>query len=74
MGGTPSIHLANNPFYVTAAAAAAADPNFSAPISNVTVPVGREAILTCVVQDLVSYKVSVYGCAIISMYNFLPKT
>jgi hypothetical protein len=34
-----------------------ADPKFSAPISNVTVAVGREAILTCVVHDLGSYKV-----------------
>lgn len=36
-----------------------ADPKFSAPISNVTFPVGREALLTCVVQDLGSYKVSI---------------
>lgn len=35
-----------------------ADPNFSAPITNVTVPTGREAALTCVVHDLFSYKVS----------------
>ncbi|XP_026466369.1 opioid-binding protein/cell adhesion molecule homolog isoform X2 [Ctenocephalides felis] len=35
-----------------------ADPKFSAPIANVTVPVGREAILTCVVQDLSSFKVA----------------
>lgn len=34
-----------------------ADPNFSAPITNVTVPVGREATLTCAVHDLVPYKV-----------------
>ncbi|CAD7086328.1 unnamed protein product [Hermetia illucens] len=35
-----------------------ADPKFSAPIQNVTAPVGREALLTCVVQDLGSYKVA----------------
>ncbi|XP_055682669.1 opioid-binding protein/cell adhesion molecule homolog [Lutzomyia longipalpis] len=34
------------------------DPKFSMPINNVTVPIGREAILTCVVQDLGSYKVA----------------
>lgn len=35
----------------------APDPNFSSPIANITVPVGREAVLTCVVHDLFSYKV-----------------
>lgn len=29
------------------------------PISNVTFPVGREAMLTCIVEDLGSYKVSI---------------
>lgn len=33
------------------------DPKFSAPIANVTAAVGREAILTCQVVDLGSYKV-----------------
>lgn len=36
-----------------------ADPQYSAPILNVTVPVGREAILTCSVEALGSYKVSI---------------
>ncbi|XP_025074437.1 uncharacterized protein LOC112552749 [Pogonomyrmex barbatus] len=31
-------------------------PSFSAPITNVTVPVGREAILSCVVANLSTYK------------------
>uniref|UniRef100_A0A1I8MIM1 Ig-like domain-containing protein n=2 Tax=Musca domestica TaxID=7370 RepID=A0A1I8MIM1_MUSDO len=35
-----------------------ADPKFSGPINNVTVPVGRDAILTCVVHDLVSFKMA----------------
>ncbi|XP_077288081.1 neurotrimin-like [Arctopsyche grandis] len=35
-----------------------AEPKFSAPITNVTAPVGREAILACVVQDLSTYKVA----------------
>lgn len=35
-----------------------ADPKFSFPIVNVTASVGREAFLTCVVQDLGSFKVS----------------
>ncbi|XP_023172160.2 neurotrimin [Drosophila hydei] len=34
------------------------DPKFSGPINNVTVPVGRDALLTCIVHDLVSYKVA----------------
>ncbi|XP_017482238.1 PREDICTED: lachesin, partial [Rhagoletis zephyria] len=34
------------------------DPKFSFPIANVTASVGREAFLTCVVQDLGSYKVA----------------
>ncbi|XP_032679470.1 lachesin-like [Odontomachus brunneus] len=33
-------------------------PSFSAPITNVTVPVGREAILACVVANLSTYKVA----------------
>ncbi|XP_058810812.1 neurotrimin-like [Phymastichus coffea] len=34
------------------------DPNFKEPITNVTAPVGREAILACTVQDLASFKVA----------------
>ncbi|XP_037959132.1 neurotrimin-like [Teleopsis dalmanni] len=34
------------------------DPKFNGPISNVTVPVGRDATLTCVVHDLVTFKVA----------------
>lgn len=33
-------------------------PKFAEPITNVTVPVGREATLVCIVDDLGSYKVS----------------
>ncbi|CAD6234465.1 GSCOCG00001939001-RA-CDS [Cotesia congregata] len=33
-------------------------PTFVLPISNVTVPVGREAVLTCTVDDLSNYKVA----------------
>ncbi|XP_070166386.1 neurotrimin isoform X2 [Polyergus mexicanus] len=33
-------------------------PKFKEPITNVTAPVGREAILSCVVQDLAGYKVA----------------
>uniref|UniRef100_A0A1I8NJ98 Ig-like domain-containing protein n=1 Tax=Musca domestica TaxID=7370 RepID=A0A1I8NJ98_MUSDO len=32
------------------------DPKFTFPIANVTASVGRDAFLTCVVQDLGSYK------------------
>jgi neurotrimin len=35
-------------------------PKFAESIQNVTVTVGREATLTCVVDDLGSYKVSIY--------------
>lgn len=38
----------------------AVDPKFFAPILNVTVPVSRDAILTCKVNDLYQYKVSLY--------------
>ncbi|XP_032679471.1 neurotrimin-like isoform X1 [Odontomachus brunneus] len=34
------------------------DPKFKEPIANVTASVGREAILSCVVQDLAGYKVA----------------
>ncbi|XP_031337228.1 lachesin-like [Photinus pyralis] len=34
------------------------NPKFGEPIKNVTVPVGREAIFTCVVEDLGTYKVA----------------
>ncbi|EDW54393.1 GM18009 [Drosophila sechellia] len=34
------------------------DPKFSSPIVNMTAPVGRDAFLTCVVQDLGPYKVA----------------
>jgi len=33
------------------------DPKFAEPIVNVTIPVGREAILICVVDDLSGFKV-----------------
>ncbi|XP_066140813.1 lachesin-like [Euwallacea fornicatus] len=33
-------------------------PNFAAPITNVTAAVGREAILTCLVNDLGTFKVA----------------
>lgn len=38
-----------------------ADPKFSGPILNATVAVGRDAVLTCMVEDLGAYKVS-FGC------------
>ncbi|XP_015183590.1 PREDICTED: opioid-binding protein/cell adhesion molecule homolog isoform X1 [Polistes dominula] len=34
------------------------DPKFKEPIVNVTTPVGREAMLSCIVQDLAGYKVA----------------
>lgn len=38
-----------------------ANPKFSGPILNATVAVGRDAVLTCMVEDLGAYKVS-FGC------------
>lgn len=35
-------------------------PRFGEPIINVTAPVGREATLVCVVDDLGSYKVNAF--------------
>lgn len=35
------------------------DPKFITPIQNVTAPIGRDAVLTCVVKDLGSYKVNI---------------
>lgn len=35
------------------------DPKFVGPISNVTAAIGREAILTCTVHNLGSYKASI---------------
>ncbi|CAG9133131.1 unnamed protein product [Plutella xylostella] len=35
-----------------------AEPGFSAPITNVTAPLGREAILACTVHNLSTYKVA----------------
>ncbi|KAL3276400.1 hypothetical protein HHI36_011784, partial [Cryptolaemus montrouzieri] len=40
-----------NPYYEE-------NPKFKAPITNVTIPVGREAILSCLVEDLGQYKVA----------------
>jgi len=52
-------------------------PKFAEPITNVTVPVGREATLVCIVDDLGSYKVSwssyimiVYGKKQVSLFKF----
>ena len=36
------------------------EPSFAGPIENVTVPIGREATLSCIVQNLGAYKVSRY--------------
>lgn len=33
-------------------------PSFTVPITNVTIPMGREAVLTCVVANLSIYKVN----------------
>ncbi len=34
-------------------------PEFTAPISNVTTPLGREAVLSCTVNNIAKYKVRV---------------
>ncbi|XP_022905097.1 neurotrimin-like [Onthophagus taurus] len=45
-------------FLTTSADLLLENPKFSEPIFNVTVPVGREAILKCLVEDLGAYKVA----------------
>jgi hypothetical protein len=52
------VFLVINTFFFSIYLHFSADPKFSSPIPNVTFAVGREAILTCVVHDLGSYKVS----------------
>ncbi|XP_019867358.1 neurotrimin-like [Aethina tumida] len=44
--------------FLTVSADYLENPKFSAPITNVTVPVGREAILSCLVEDLGQFKVA----------------
>lgn len=34
------------------------DPYFTRPIENITVPIGKEAVLSCYVENLGNYKVS----------------
>ncbi|KAK6630678.1 hypothetical protein RUM43_014667, partial [Polyplax serrata] len=36
-------------------------PEFSEPIANLTVPVGRDATFKCVVQHLGGYRVSIFN-------------
>lgn len=47
-----------NGFIASAARVATETPQFTGPIDNVTVALGREAILSCSVTDLGNYKVS----------------
>lgn len=35
-------------------------PVFGGPIHNVTIPMGRDAVLACVVENLQTYKVMCY--------------
>jgi hypothetical protein len=41
------------------------EPSFLMPIDNITVPVGRDATLNCVVQNLGNYKVFIETLLII---------
>lgn len=45
------------------------DPEFGAPIANLTTPVGREAVLSCSVDRLGKYKVIRNNNYYISYYN-----
>lgn len=45
------------------------DPRFAEPIPNVTVALGRDASLPCVVENLGKYKVW-YFCCYVYMYIF----
>jgi hypothetical protein len=48
----------------TSSAVTNAVPHFSESIRNVTVPLGREAVLSCVINNLAEYKVSPQPIAI----------
>lgn len=61
-----------NIFFPSIRAIIAPEPNFSSPIMNITVPVGREGVLTCVVHDLISYKVNQTNCN--ACYLHTPST
>jgi hypothetical protein len=43
---------------ITPSTVTTAEPHFSESIRNVTVPLGREAVLSCVINNLADYKVS----------------
>lgn len=48
-------------------------PKFGELLQNVTVPVSREAVLQCVVDNLQTYKVSSrFGCACFSLRDVQP--
>lgn len=47
------------------------EPRFAQPIPNVTVAVGRDANLPCVVEHLGTYKVSKKNIYVLSAYLFL---
>lgn len=49
----PQVHFNSKTFIVSDL------PKFGEPITNVTVPVGREAIMGCLVEDLGQYKVRI---------------
>jgi hypothetical protein len=43
---------------ISSSAVTTAGPHFSESIRNVTIPLGREAVLSCVINNLAEYKVS----------------
>lgn len=43
-------------------------PKFTEGIANMTIPVGREAVLTCVVEELSNYKVGGFNNVVV--FNF----
>ena len=51
-------------------------PRFGKPLNNLTISVGREAIFTCIVENLGPYKVSCFNHFILLFYflNYLTFT
>lgn len=50
------------------------EPEFIGSISNVTVPVGRDAVLVCSVKNLGKYKVSVSNYSVLTLIHLYVHT
>ena len=71
---SPADQLPSGPVqYSSEGEVSRSDPMFAGPINNVTVNVGREAVLECHVNNLRQYKVGYLPCCkILSFLSTLP--